>query len=167
VLYCSYFVFFLIKFLLSPKYPSVLPCPFLCKSHFFLVLFITEIPPKSSSSSSRKSKIQEIFRQLPKHTKPTSVLLLPQIKKLNRSTAPVGNLEGEERLSSMMVETQLMGCRQNSPIRPFYVLCFSHQHGFATVDHRNPRDHNDGFSFISMEPTMRGLKHWPLMNSFK
>jgi hypothetical protein len=85
VLYCSYFVFFLLKFLLSPKYPSLLPCPFLCKSHFFLVLFITEIPPKSSSSSSRKSKIQEIFRQLPKHTKPTSVLLLPQIKKLNRS----------------------------------------------------------------------------------
>jgi hypothetical protein len=85
VLYCLYFVFFLLKFLLSPKYPSLLPCPFLCKSHFFLVLFITEIPPKSSSSSSRKSKIQEIFRQLPKHTKPTSVLLLPQIKKLNRS----------------------------------------------------------------------------------
>jgi hypothetical protein len=30
----------------------------------------------------------------------------------------VGNLEGEERLSGTVVETQLMGCRQTSPMRP-------------------------------------------------
>ncbi|KAE7995265.1 hypothetical protein FH972_000084 [Carpinus fangiana] len=33
-------------------------------------------------------------------------------------TAPAGNLEGEERLSGTVVETQLMGCRQTSPMRP-------------------------------------------------
>jgi hypothetical protein len=35
-----------------------------------------------------------------------------------RQTAPAGNLEGEERLSGTVVETQLMGCRQTSPMRP-------------------------------------------------
>jgi hypothetical protein len=35
-----------------------------------------------------------------------------------RQTVLAGNLEGEERLSSTVVETQLMGYRQTSPMRP-------------------------------------------------